>query len=66
MRKKFGKFGLPLTAIVLAIMVSGLGITAWLVRPHQIMSEASESPEGSELARVSEIELDNVEDLVPR
>lgn len=61
MRKRFEEFGLPLTAIVLAILVSGLGITAWLIRPQQVMREASESLEASESIVVNEIKLENVE-----
>ncbi|MBS3787450.1 hypothetical protein KGY79_04540 [Candidatus Bipolaricaulota bacterium] len=63
MRKKFSKLGLPLTAIVLAILISGLGIAAWLIRPHQVMSEVSESLEASESVRVSKISVDNVDGL---
>lgn len=63
MRKKFSKLRLPLTAIVLAILISGLGVAAWLIRPHQVMSEVSESLETSESVRVSKISVDNVDGL---
>ncbi|MFW6006095.1 MAG: alpha/beta hydrolase [Candidatus Bipolaricaulota bacterium] len=63
MREKFGKHKLPLTAILAAILVAGLGITAWFLRPQQVMSEATESLEGAEAITVSEFELDNVEGI---
>ncbi|MBS3736921.1 MAG: alpha/beta hydrolase [Candidatus Bipolaricaulota bacterium] len=64
MREKFGKHKLPLTAIVAAILVAGLGVTAWFLRPQQVMSEVSESLEGTEAITVSEFELDNVEGIL--
>lgn len=64
MRKKLEKHKLPLTAIVVAILVAGLGVTAWFIRPQQVMSGASDSLEGTEAITVSEFELDNVEGIL--
>ena len=60
MSKKLAKLRLPLTAVVLAILVAGLGITAWFIRPQQVMSEASQSLKGSESVKASKFKLGNV------
>ena len=60
MSKKLAKLRLPLTTVVLGLLVAGLGITAWFVRPQQVMSKASQSLEGSESVKTSKFELGNV------
>ncbi len=47
-----------------AILVAGLGVTAWFLRPQQVMSGVSTLLEEAELIKVSEFELDNVEGIL--
>lgn len=64
MRKKIEKHRLPLTAVLVAILVAGLGVAAWFIRPQQVMSEVSRSLEGTESITISEFKLDNVEGIL--
>ena len=57
MRKKLK---LPLISVAIALLLAGLGTTAWFIRPQEVMDRASEALEGSESVGVEEIDAEGV------
>lgn len=64
MRKSFETFRLPLALVALAVLVVGLGVGAWFVRPHKVMDEASAALESDETIEASEFKLDSAEGIL--